>query len=201
MAPRCSDPDIDATLQLVAGRRKWWRQSEAERAWESHVLAQRQERNQARAALLQSLDEEARRLAGAGVVLPPLHANTLLRGMVGHYRGRLAEERIVRILNEWPDRPCWLLEARRAPEDLDQLGVDVLVSTADLGTLALQVKSCRESAQKYRRGHAEVAELVGVVVVPMETPDADAWAVVMTELERLRAMARAPQEKPTEGAA
>ena len=110
----------------------------------------------------------------------------MLRGKIGHYRGQLAEERVVRILNQSAERPSWLIEARRAPEDVDQLGIDVLVFTADLGTLPLQVKSCQEAAEGYRRQHADIASIVGVVVAPVEMPDADAWVVAMAELHRLR---------------
>jgi hypothetical protein len=182
-------------------RRKWWRRSEAERAWEAHLLAQSQERNQARKALVQSLEGEALRLAEAGVVIPPETSNTLLRGKVGHYRGRFAEDRIVRILNEWPDRPPWLLEARRAPKDLDQLGVDVLVVTEDLGTLALQVKSCHEAAYKYQKRHVGIAGLVGVVVAPVELSDAHAWAAAMAQLHRLREGVQRREQGPAQGAA
>jgi hypothetical protein len=152
------------------------------------MRAQLRAQKLAQETLAQSADAEARRLVEAGVVAPPRGSSSLLRGKIGQYRGRMAEQRLVRLLNESPDRPAWLIEAQRAPEDVDQLGVDVLVYTADLGTLPLQVKSSRGAAEEYPRSHPEIATIVGIVVAPIEMPDADAWAAVMAELGRLREM-------------
>ena len=150
-------------------------------------------------ALSQSADEEARRLvlAGAGLQVRALPGNALLRGRIAHLRGQMAEERVVRLLNESPDRPTWLLAARRAPPEIDELGVDVVVGTRDLGPLPLQVKSSAARAEAFRRTHRDALSIVGIVIAPIEMADADAWAAVMTELARLRDAATVADAPPS----
>jgi hypothetical protein len=145
-------------------------------------------------ALLQSTEEEARRLAGTGVRVVPRPGNSQLRGMIGQHRGRMAEERVVRLLNESPDRPSWLLDARQATPEVDQLGVDVVVVTRDLGPLPLQVKSSAGGAEGFRRRRPNVSTVVGVVVAPIEMADANVWTAVMVELTRLRDAANPAQD-------
>lgn len=152
-------------------------------------LAQREAEERRRHQIARAeIDAEARRLAEAGARLKPLPGNSLLRGLINHYRGHLEEQRVVRLLNHEGRRPPWLLEARLASEEEDARGIDIVVSTADAGLLLLQVKCNPEAAEQFRRTHVIAA--LGVVVAWPEAADADVWAGAIRELDRLRDAAR-----------
>ena len=161
-----------------------WHPTAAQRAWLDELREQR-------ATARRKGEEEAQRLVEVGAKAPSGPEHAWLRGLVSGLRGQLAEERLVRVLNEMPGRPPWLVEARRAPEDMDALGVDLIVVT-DRGEVPLQVKSCQAGVETWRRGYRELVDLVGVVVAPIEMPDAEAFAAGMAELERMREVALAP---------
>ena len=177
-------------MSPVRARHKAWRKTESERAWEKALRKLHEQKK----ALAARIDEDARRLLEAGVGIPMIpRENERLRAAMRNHRGHLAEERIVRLLNEPAERPAWLVEAMLGTPDVDMLGVDVVVVTRDLGPLALQVKSSTLGAEHFRSKHPDILEVVGVVIAPIEMADADARVAVMTELDRLRELAARDQ--------
>jgi len=147
------------------------------------------EARQRRKAAVAEIDAEARRLAEAGVRVKASPGNSLLRGRIALYRGQLAEERVVRLLNEEATRPAWLVAARRASREEDERGIDVVVFTADAGQLHLQVKSCADAAENFRRRRKHLLGTVAVIVAPPEATDAAVRTAAMDQLVLLHAAA------------
>jgi hypothetical protein len=99
-----------------------------------------------------------------------------------HARGVLAEKRVLDACGS-PRRPAWLLGARRASQEEDAGGIDIVVDS-DVGPLWLQVKSsvygkARFLAKAPRPG-------IGVVVITPYDPDEAVRAKVYSALGRLR---------------
>ena len=139
------------------------------------------------------IEAEARRLAEAGIRVRAMPGNELLRGRIAYHLGHLAEERVVRLLKQDPRRPPWLLDARLASAEEDAQGVDVVVSTADAGDLALQVKISQDGVASFLRWHKPLLATVGVVIAPTEAADADVWVEAIRQLTRLREAAEPPR--------
>jgi hypothetical protein len=122
---------------------------------------------------------------------PPLSLNE------SHERAlaRRREERLVEVLNREAEGLTWFLWARIGNDDEDDGGVDVVVLTADLGALTLQVKSSMAG----RRGYEHQARVLGdpvrlwtrVVIVKDSEPD---WVVFAKALGAL-VLAREAREK------
>ncbi len=161
----------------------------ARHGWSAEEL--RRERADRRAADLAQHRVEAERLASAGVLPAEVVGGSHLRGLVALARGRLAEERLVRVLNHPARRPWWLIHAKRGGQELDEAGVDVVLHTRDVGVLHLQVKSHPDAAAQFLRDRPELAGIVGVVVAPVELDDDQAWAAAMGQAILLREAAGA----------
>jgi hypothetical protein len=56
-------------------------------------------------------------------------------------KGRRSEERLLAVCGPGPARPDWVQEVARATPKEDAQGVDIVVSTTDIGKIYIQVKS------------------------------------------------------------
>ena len=82
-------------------------------------------------------------------------------GKLGNARGQETERRAVNAMATRRDAwPPWLVGVRRATEEEDQRGVD-LVAQSDVGDIGIQVKSSHRGAARHSRRHVPVV-VVGV---------------------------------------
>jgi hypothetical protein len=98
-------------------------------------------------------------------------------------RGRVNEVRVLEAL-ALPSRPAWMRSFRKASEEEDRAGIDVVVES-DVGKLFVQVKSSRRGKAAFaerRRG----ARIAVVVVAVTDSPDAVLRKIV-GELAKIRA--------------
>ncbi len=81
-------------------------------------------------------------------------------------RGVRNEELVVTVLSA--RSPWWLVDVRRATPSEDRSGVDVVVQTADLGVVYIQVKSSSQQARIWRHRYRHDRRPIGLVVVPKD---------------------------------
>lgn len=124
-----------------------------------------------------------RQLAEQGV--HPSTVDGYLHGVIGDARGRLLEERIVRLINE-RDRPWWIIDARLGDREDDRKGIDAYV-TLDVDTVPLQIKASRQRNQKARRSKRRAwAAGACVIVASPEADDATLWGRILGKLILVR---------------
>jgi hypothetical protein len=97
-----------------------------------------------------------------------LHGEEKLEYLRGKRRGEECEALVRRVLSR-PDRPWWLLKVRAARPIEDKSGVDIIVYTADLGRLFLQVKRSPIDVDNWYREHVNDSRPIRVIVAHEET--------------------------------
>jgi predicted RNA-binding protein with RPS1 domain len=76
-------------------------------------------------------------------------------GSFGHAVGEIHEIDTVHHIQEIQKKNKWIVDVRRATDEEDKLGIDVVV-TLDYGVVGLQVKSSEKAARKFRQQHPEI---------------------------------------------
>jgi hypothetical protein len=82
-------------------------------------------------------------------------------GAKAKQRATDAEALVIQALKDMP--PSWVRKVRRGTADEDKRGIDIVVETADVGPLHLQVKSGRNAsrtASKFRRSHLYIPVII-----------------------------------------
>jgi hypothetical protein len=103
-----------------------------------------------------------------------------------HARGVLAENRVLAACCA-PERPAWLVSARRASREEDGAGIDIVVES-DAGQLLLQVKSSFYGKARFLKEERDAR--IGVVVVTPYDPQETVRCKVYSALGALRGQSR-----------
>lgn len=112
-------------------------------------------------------------------------------GHVNRERGRNNEQRVLDALTARQERLApWLGDVRLATPDEDARGIDIVVTTQDLGPLYLQVKSSRTGAERFhaKKRPALIATVVAHSDVDEDTLFRRAEQVLLTLRSQLRKM-------------
>lgn len=102
--------------------------------------------------------------------------------------GREQELRILRIVNEMATEVTWLESARLATADEDARGVDI-VTTTDVGSIRIQVKSSRAGYAKFhkkRRRRNQAIDPLLVMIITGEKTNEQLADQTYDELLRVR---------------
>ena len=97
---------------------------------------------------------------------------TRVLGELSNERGRKNEEKVVQVFSvRTDDVPSWLLSVRGTEKHSkdDRRGKDIIINTADVGDIYLNVKSSQAKADKFKEAqrHGRYRN-IGVVVVEYE---------------------------------
>lgn len=110
-------------------------------------------------------------------------ANSLKRGLQANFLGLKNENLVCEILNAGPC-PDWFISATKSSKDDDRRGIDVVVKTADLGNLFLQIKSSTARAIAYSA--RKRSYLVGVIIISNLESNTDLLNRIILALNDLR---------------
>jgi len=109
-------------------------------------------------------------------------------GEIANEKGFGNELKVVEALQESPTKPKWIHEVRKATQEEDAQGVDVVVTT-DVGPLFLQVKSSHLGAEIFKQNNRK--KKIGVLVVKARDLPSKVANKAIGQLCRLRASVRA----------
>lgn len=111
----------------------------------------------------------------------------LKEGRLSNLKGKRAEARALEALQR--NLPRFAKCARAATDAEDGRGIDVVLETATMGALYLQIKSSRGCARQYRRKRRKAT--VAIVVIPEDMDDRTVCKKVLHAVHRLRKEFRA----------
>lgn len=141
--------------------------------------------------LFVALDQETRLNIIAGVAAGKTAKDAqALHGDVGREVGDLHEHKTLGLVRRAIMSLSWVQSARRSTADEDAQGKDIIVITADIGEIYIQVKSSKASAANWKRKHSSRfgARAFCVVYDPKRPPSPSSLAK-MLRASRLAIMA------------
>lgn len=98
-------------------------------------------------------------------------------------RGKQNEDRAVILINQLEEKPSWLRLAKKASQEQDQRGIDLIMVT-DVGELYIQLKSSQLAAKLFLVDHPRFRG--EVVVIHMTDDDASIAKKIVRATSRLR---------------
>lgn len=113
------------------------------------------------------------------------------RGISRRAVGALREERVVLAFSLPGPLPGWFQSVRPGTPEEDRQGVDVVVTTRDLGPIGVQVKGCKVGVERFRRMHP--GEAIAVVIVRETDSDRDVRWKTIQAIATVRAALTAGQ--------
>ncbi len=102
-------------------------------------------------------------------------------------KGRRNELRVIETLRRPPlALPEWLSRVERASPEEDCAGIDVIITTRDLGKLLLQIKSSERGRRRFLEEHAHRAAEIWVIVIRDKDKPATILRKVLAACKELR---------------